>query len=70
MRRMECDACGCLKSQHVRRKGKDSCLGCWEVWQDNYKEYIKSLDTNPQGVWHKFKLNNLKWLEEQYEKTL
>lgn len=64
MRTMECETCGCVKSLHNRSKGY--CNGCWEIWRDNHKEFTAT----GIEIWHKFKLNNLKWLEQQYEKTL
>jgi len=67
MRKMECDDCGCIKSLHKKTSDrKPYCYGCWEILRDNRTEYIKS----GTSAWHIFKLNNLKWLEQQYEKTL
>jgi hypothetical protein len=67
MRRMECKDCGCIKSLHRKMSdGKAYCFGCWEILRDNRSEYINS----NMEAWHPFRLNNLKWLEEQYEKTL
>lgn len=66
MRKMECKDCNCIKSLHRKYNGKVLCFGCWEVYRDNRKEYFSI----PLNMWHNFRLDNLKWLEEQYEKTL
>jgi hypothetical protein len=66
MRRKECSECGCGKSQYK----KDLCLSCWIIYQDNYKEYMKSFVEDSRkfvGPFHKFKLDNLKYLEQCYE---
>jgi len=70
MRRQECEDCNCLKSEHRKYKGKDLCYGCWQVFKDSAAVYFDEIKTGHVDMWHKFKLNNLKWLEEQYEKTL
>ncbi len=66
MRRMQCDKCSCNKSLHRKYNGKILCYGCWEIYRDNRAEYFSF----KMDMWHPFKLNNLKWLEEQYEKTV
>ena len=63
MRKMECELCGCLKSEHTTKR----CKVCCDVYYDNYREFQASGSAYP---WHKFKLNNLRWLEQQYENTL
>lgn len=65
MRRMECSDCGCLKSEHTT----SLCKSCLEICRDNYKEWLKyRVESNCVGPWHKFRLDNLKWLEECYER--
>lgn len=67
MRRMECEDCGHNKSSHNHMSdGKSYCYECWEILRDNRSEYIVA----KMYLWHKFRMNNLKWLEEQFEKTL
>jgi hypothetical protein len=63
MRRMECKDCNCCKSEHHT----DICMSCYAIYCDNYKEYMKTfVEENRKFVspWHKFKLDNLKWLEQ------
>ena len=65
MRRKECSDCGCGKSAHKSQL----CLSCFEIYQDNYKEYMLDNYGGEKFVtpWHTFKLDNLKYLEQCYE---
>lgn len=60
MRRMDCKDCGCPKAIHKIKL----CMGCYEIYHDNYTEWRLSHSPSP---WHKFKLDNLKYLEQIYE---
>jgi hypothetical protein len=65
MTRKECSECGCNKSQHKKKL----CMGCYEIYCDNYKEYMlygKSVAFI--SPCHEFKLDNLKYLEQCYER--
>lgn len=65
MRRQECSACSCNKSSHK----KNLCMSCLIIYQDNYKEYITEYyDTKKITPWHKFKLDNLRFLEQCSER--
>jgi len=60
----ECGDCGCNKSEHT----VDSCKSCYIMYCDNYKEYMRYYeDSKFISPWHKFKLDNLKYLEQCYE---
>ena len=69
MRKMECEDCGCNKSLHRMYQyngGPDRqilCFGCWEIYRDNRSEYF----ANELHMWHKFRMDNLKWLEQIVE---
>lgn len=65
MRRMTCDLCNCNKSDHKKREGRDMCMGCLQVYWDSPSVYAKERDNGHVGMYHAFRLNNLKWLEEQ-----
>lgn len=68
MKRQECKDCGCSKSEHMVKL----CRSCLLIYQDNYKEYmLDQYNVKPDkkfiSPWHKFKLDNLKYLEQCYE---
>jgi len=65
MVRKECSDCGCGKSEHNSKL----CKSCLIIYSDNYEEYITEYyDTKKITPWHPFKLDNLKFLEQCYER--